>query len=490
MSQQYHYIAVDLGAESGRVMLASLSDEKLSLQEMHRFANDPVEENGTLRWDVDRLFAEIKKGIKKALTREKKIQSIGVDTWGVDFGLIDSNGQLVEKPYHYRDARTIGVLDRASETLSRRDIYQNTGIQFLPFNTLFQLIACRQQNPEILEKASSLLFMPNLFMYLLCGDISAEYTIASTSQLMNMKTGTWSDVILDTFGIPREILPKITAPGTRVAVLDKIIADETGCSRIPVIAVGTHDTASAVVAIPVDHDQNWAYLSSGTWSVMGVEISEPIMNEKSLECDFTNEGGVEDTIRLLKNIMGLWLVQECRRDWAGKGKKFDYDQLTQMASEAKPFSVCLNPDYHEFITPGNMPERINRYLKLTGQSEIHDKGQMVRVILEALAARYRQNLEHIESISGSHIDVLHIVGGGTRNELLNQLTADAIGRSVVSGPVEATVLGNVLVQAKAGGQIESLKQARKMIAESFPLKEYKPQETEKWNDFMTRFTQQ
>ncbi|MHC4636688.1 MAG: rhamnulokinase [Planctomycetota bacterium] len=489
MSRPYHYIAIDLGAESGRVMLATLKEEKLSLQEVLRFPNGPINQNGTLRWDIDSLFGEIKKGIKQTLQLEKDIQSIGVDTWGVDFGLLDSNGQLLENPYHYRDPRTTGIIEQAGRILPTRDIYLNTGIQLLPFNTLFQLIAYKQQQPEVLQKASSLLFMPNLFMYLLSGDICAEYTIASTSQIMDMNIGTWSDVIFETFDLPREIFPKVVPAGTKIGVLSRKLCEELGCNQIPIIAVGTHDTASAVAAVPADYNKNWAYLSSGTWSLMGIEVSKPIIDQSSFDLSFTNEGGVENTIRLLKNIMGLWLIQQCRTEWAGQGKKLDYSELTQMASQAKPFQACIDPDFEEFMTHGNMPEKINRYLVSTGQSEIHDKGQLSRVILESLAVRYRQTLGHLEKLSGSPVDVLHLVGGGTRNELLNQFTADSTGKKVVTGPVEATVLGNVLIQAKAGGQIKSLAHGRKIVAESVSLKEYKPVQTEQWDSFEGKFSQ-
>ncbi len=324
-------------------------------------------------------------------------------------------------------------------------------------------------------------------MYQLCGDISAEYTIASTSQMMDMNTGAWSKVIFDKFGLPRDILPKLIAPGTKVSVLNKELSDELGCRRIPVIAVGSHDTASAVAGVPVSHDKNWAYLSSGTWSLMGIEIDGPIINQTSLELGFTNEGGVEGTIRFLKNIMGLWLIQECRRQWACDGQDMDYSQLTKMASEAKPFQAYINSDCEDFISPGNMPEKINRHLQSTGQATLDDKGELIRVILESLAGQYRQTLEHLEKFSGSSIEVLHIVGGGTKNELLNQLTANATGKRIVTGPVEATVLGNVLSQAKACGQIQSLARGRKIIAESFSLKQYQP--VEKWEDVVAKFPQ-
>jgi len=470
MGRQYHYIAVDLGAESGRVMLASLSGEKLSLEEMHRFANGPVKEDGTLRWDVDRLFAEIKEGIKKALALEEDIQSIGVDTWGVDFGLIDSNGQLLEKPYHYRDARTIGVLDKASETLSRRDIYQNTGIQFLPFNTLFQLIAYKQQKAEILQKASSLLFMPNLFMYLLCGDISAEYTIASTSQLMNMKTGTWSDVILDAFGIPKDILPKITTPGTKVAVLEKRVADEMGCSRIPVIAVGTHDTASAVVSVPFV-DESSVFISTGTWCIVGIESDNPILTEEALKEGFTNERGYGDTFRCLKNIVGLWLVQGLMKSLPVGD---DYSEIEAMALGYDGDMSLINPGDPVFFNPDNMKETFDEYFKRTRQKIPGSPGGYFRAAYNSLIFSFRRHIELIEKMTGRPVSTIHLMGGGCQSNYLTSQTAAICNRKVVSGPVEAATIGNILVQAIAMNKIHDIREARELVGRTMAIESIDP----------------
>jgi len=485
----YNYIAIDLGAESGRVMLATLKNEKIELQEMHRFANGPIKENGSLRWDFQRLINEIYAGMEKTLAVEKNIQSIGVDTWGVDYGLADEQGQLLENPYHYRDSRNDGMIEWACQKLSREQIYQHTGIQFLPFNTLYQLIACKRQRPELLARAKTLLFMPNLFMNYLCGDISAEYTIASTSQMMDMKTGQWSDVLLDGFGLPKDILPSIAQPGSQAGVLKKELAGKWNCGLIPIVSVGTHDTASAVAAVPASEQTKWAYLSSGTWSLMGIETSEPVINDVTSQLSFTNEGGVENTIRLLKNIMGLWLVQESRRYWAEQGHELDYAQITEMASQSRQFQARIDPDYGAFLSPGQMPEKINDFLRSTGQTEIDDKGQLIRVILESLAVRYRQIINTLEELSGDTIEVLHIVGGGCQNELLNQFTANATEKRVIAGPIEGTVLGNVLVQARAVGQIDSLEQGRKIISRSFALKEYESQEMTAWKKYAESFSQ-
>lgn len=486
MSETNNYVAVDLGAESGRVMLATCTQDSLEIEELHRFPNGPIEQDGSLRWDFSRLMTEIKAGLKKAFALGKTITSIGVDTWGVDFGLVDANGRLLENPYHYRDSRNNGMIEAACDLLPRDQIYANTGIQFMVFNSVFQLLASKQQRPDLLDKAAHLLFMPNLIMYELCGEIQAEYTIASTSQMMDMHTGQWSDTVLDALGLPKRILPAITQPGTVAGHLKVDLARELGGTSVPIVSVGTHDTASAVAAVPVTHDKTWAYLSSGTWSLMGIESAAPVINDTTYQMDYTNEGGVGRTIRLLKNIMGLWLVQECKRHWASEGTDLDYTQITQMATEARPFTAVLNTDYADFMAPKEMPQKINQYLKATGQAAITDKGQMVRVVLESLAHKYTQVIESLETLSGKPIDVLHIVGGGIQNELLNQLTADATGKHVITGPVEATVIGNVLVQALAQGQIKSLSEGRALVAKSFAGKEYTPGPAEPWQAFVKK----
>ena len=338
-----------------------------------------------------------------------------------------------------------------------------------------------------MDKAASLLFMPNLIMYALTGEIAAEYTIASTSQMVDMNTGRWSEKLAKAFDLPRRILPEIMQPGKIAGTLKKELCRQWNCGPIPVIAVGTHDTASAVAAVPARSGKNWAYLSSGTWSLMGLEIPKAVINDTTFQYSFTNEGGVENTIRLLKNIMGLWLVQECRRQWAEEGNELSFSALAQMAADAEPFTAAIDPDDGRFLARGNMPDTINEYLKATGQKPIQEKGRMIRVILESLAARYRQVLDVLENLTGQSIEVVHIVGGGTQNELLNQLTADATGRQVLTGPVEATVLGNVLIQAKAGGQIPSLTEGRNRIARSFEMKEYRPENAGPWRNYSQNF---
>ena len=483
MAEAKKYIAVDLGAESGRVMLGSISADKLALEEVHRFSNGPIEEGGTLRWDFERLLSEIKTGIGKAVKQAGSgVSGIGVDSWGVDFGLLDADGKMIEKPYHYRDSRTNAMMDKAFELMCKRNIYESTGIQFMQLNSLYQVLAMRLANSDALSKTKQLIFIGDLFSYFLCGQAFGEYSLASTSQMMDMKTGQWSKAIFDELSLPIDIMPDIVETGTVVGQLTETIAQELGCSRIPVIATASHDTASAVAAVPAEQDNNWAYLSSGTWSLMGVEVPGAIVNDKTFQYEFTNEGGVENTIRLLKNIMGLWLMQECRRQWQREGVELSYPEMTEMAQKAEPFARHIEVDYSGFLAPGDMPERINSYLAETGQKPIDDKGQMMRVILESLALKYRVVMERIEDITGQNIDCLHIVGGGIQNELLCEFTANAIGKKVVAGPIEATASGNLLIQAKAAGQIKTLAELRKIVRNSFELKEYQPQEASLWDE--------
>ncbi len=482
MTREKQYIAVDLGAESGRVMLGAVSADSLELEEVYRFANDPVTEKGHLKWDIANLLSRIEAGLAKAVKKaDGKIAGIGVDSWGVDYGLLDHTGELIQNPYHYRDTRTDGLMDKAFELMNKRDIYENTGLQFMRFNTVYQLLFDRLNEPDVLAKADKLLFIADLVSYHLCGKAYAEYTLASTSQLMDMRTGKWSEEIFNKLILPINIMPEIIAPATIVAPLKPDIASRLGCEPIPVIAVGSHDTASAVAAVPAGAG-NWAYLSSGTWSLLGVEIANAIINDKTFKQPFTNEGGIENTIRLLKNVMGLWLIQQCRKKWQENGLDLSYADLANMAEKAEPFAAYIDPDHSDFLAPGDMPARINQYLTQTAQSTIDDKGQMVRVILESLAMKYRSVLEALTAVTNKPIDRIHIVGGGVQNELLCQFTANATGRKVITGPVEATAIGNIITQAVATGQINSLAAARKIIRHSFDLKEYHPENQQLWNE--------
>jgi len=474
MTEQ-QYIAVDLGAESGRVMLGTVAGGKMSLKECHRFGNGPIEENDSLRWDFAGLWKEIKIGIAEAVQQsEHELAGIGVDSWGVDIGFLDSQGNLLEKPYHYRDKKTNGIPEKAYELMPKRDIYEHTGLQFLQFNTVYQLLALRLAGADVLNKAKHMVMIADLVGYYLSGKIYAEYSLASTSQMMNMKTGQWDDAIFKQLDLPRGIMPEIAPMGSVVGHLKNELAQEFGCAPLPVIASGSHDTACAVVGVPASNP-NWAYLSSGTWSLMGLEVPQAIINDKTFGYEFTNEGGAFGTIRLLKNIMGLWLVQECRRHWQKEGEDLSYGQITDMAAKAKPLAGKIDPDWHEFLAPGDMPLKINRYLESHGQKPLTDKGQMIRIVLESLADKYKSVLKSLEDVNQGQVEVLHIVGGGIQNELLCQFTADATGKKAIAGPVEATAIGNVIMQGIAAKQIGSLAQGREIIGNSYPLKEYLPQ---------------
>jgi rhamnulokinase len=475
------YIAIDLGASSGRVMVGQVGDGRIALEEIHRFENGPMTVGDSIRWNFSGLINEIKAGLAKAISVcEGPISGIGVDSWGVDFGLIDAEGTLIEEPYHYRDSRNDPMMQRAYEVMGRRKIYEHSGIQFIAINSLYQLMAAKNSSSDSLHKAKHLVFIADLVSYFLCGEIVSEYSLASTSQLLDMRKGQWSEPIFEQLDLPIELMSPVVMPGTVIGKLTEPMCRELNCDPIEVIAIGSHDTASAVAAIPVENS-SWAYLSSGTWSLMGVEIPEAIVNEQTYGLELTNEGGVDKTIRLLKNIMGLWLVQECRTQWQREGEEFGHGELVTMAQQAQPFAGRINPNESSFAAPGDMPGRLNDYLKRTGQSSLENKGQLIRVVLESLAMIYRVTLEKLEQVTGQRIDVLHIVGGGIQNELLCQFTANALGRKVITGPVEATALGNIMMQAKAKGTIESLAQGRKFVRQSIEVKEYQPSDVALWD---------
>lgn len=481
------HIAVDLGAESGRVMLGVLEDGKLQLEEIHRFANGAMEFENTLRWDIHKIWNEILEGINKACADNTQIDSIGVNTWGVDYVLLDENNELIGLPYHYRDVRTDEIAEEMYSNFTSEELYQITGIQTMTLNTVFQLFAFLKQHPDEFKKVHQLLYMPDYISYLLTGKMYNEFTIASTSQMMDMRTLKYSDKILNKLCIPKSIFPEMIMPGNVIGNMLPEIASQIGIDSVPVIAVASHDTGSAVVGTPADMTSNWAYLSSGTWSLMGLESENVVINEKSTELQLTNEGGIEGRIRLLKNIVGLWCVQECKKDWASQGIDYDYSQITEMAMAAEPFAAFMNIEDKSFYSPGNMEQRIKDYLSETGQTNDVDHGQIVRTILEGLAYRYSEVMSKIEEVTDSQVDVLHIVGGGSRNGLLNQLTADALGKKVIAGPVEATVCGNILVQALGQKKVDSLQQIRNIIASSFEFKTYESRNHKAWKDILPEF---
>jgi rhamnulokinase len=488
MTTKRNYLAVDLGAESGRTILGSLDDEHLILTETHRFANGPVRLNDGLHWDVLRLWSDIKEGLGKSLAKAaNSLDSIGLDTWGVDFALLDRNGALLSNPFHHRDERTDGLVNEAFKIMSRADIFNNTGIQFLQINTLYQLLAMVLQKSPLFEVAKNFVTIPDLFNYWLSGEITNEFTNATTTQCFDPHQRTWSENILEAFKIPSKLFKPVTDSGTQIGTLLPSIAAETGAGAMPVLLPACHDTGSAVVAVPAKN-QDFAWISSGTWSIMGVEANQPIVNEKALEYNFTNEGGVFGTWRFSKNIMGLWLVQECRREWMRKGDEISFDALTQLAADVKrkAFLSVIDPDFPEFLHPGDMPARIQKYCADTDQYVPQTKGEILRIALEGIALKYRWVLEKLEELTGKHLDPIHIIGGGTKNTLLNQLTADSTGCTVITGPVEATAIGNILMQAIGLKHLGSLSDAREVVRASFESEIYEPKRTADWDEAYAR----
>lgn len=474
-------LAFDFGASSGRGILGKFDGNKLSLEEIHRFSNEPVQVMGHMHWDILRLFWDVKKALAKYKNNfDGDLTSIGIDTWGVDFGLLDKDGDLLGNPYHYRDDRTEGMMELAFSKMPKREIFDITGIAFQKFNTLFQLIAMAEYKPELLEKSKSLLFMPDLLAYFLTGEKSTEYTEASTGQLLDARARTWSSELINTMGLPMDIFTSIQEPGTIKGKISSSIDDMLGIGQIPLVSVATHDTGSAVVAVPALEGE-YAYLSSGTWSLMGLELDEPVINGMTFNFNYTNEGGINGKYRLLKNIMGLWIEQECKREWDRQGEVFSHNELEEMAMEAKAFKCFIDPDHDTFYSPGNMPQKIQEFCKSTGQYVPETKGEIIRCVFESLAMKYRWSIERLEEIRGRRLDVLHIVGGGSKNKLLNQLTSDAINRPVICGPTEATATGNLLVQAMAMGELSNLREIREIVARSFPREEYLPNNPSAWD---------
>ncbi len=480
-------LAFDFGASSGRAILATYESGKITLEEIHRFSNDPVKVNGTWYWDVLRLFFEIKEGIRKA-AHSGGFDSLGIDTWGVDYAFLDKNGKMLENPVHYRDSRTDTILEEAFALIPRKELYEKTGIQIMNFNTVFQLLAVRLNNPDQLEKADKLLFMPDLLTYFLTGEKNAEYTIASTAQLLNAKTRTWDEEVLDKIGISKDLLPGLVEPGTIVGSILPEIAEETNSGTVPVIAVAAHDTGSAVLAVP-SVDEHFIYISCGTWSLLGTELKEPITNELSASLNLTNEGGYGRTIRYLKNIMGLWLIQESRRQWQREGQQVTFALLEEEALRCEAFKCFVDPDDARFGKPGDLPSHIQSYCRETGQYVPQTRGEIVRCIYESLALKYRYALSQVEKATGIHYGVIHMVGGGTKDKFLCQLTADACSLPVAAGPIEATALGNAAVQLMALGEIKDIGEARRVIAASFELLRYKPSGNDGWDKAYDRFTQ-
>jgi len=486
------YLGVDLGAESGRVMAGLFDGKQVRLEQLHRFANGGVSLGNTLRWDVLRLWSEIQDGLAKGASRfGERIVSVGVDTWGVDYVLLSRTGEILGQPYHYRDSRTAGILGEAFGRVPKREIFAETGLQFMEFNTLFQLLAFQKTNADLLPLAERLLLMPDFFHWCLSGSRVIEFTNATTTQCYHPTRREWAFDMLRKFGLPTGLFPEVVLPGTQLGPLRETVAAKTGLKRIEVVAPATHDTGAAVAAVPTTRtgSANWAYISSGTWSLMGVEVQKAILGERALELNVTNEGGIDGTYRLLKNIMGLWLVQECRRVFERQGKSYDYAQLIAMAEQARPLRSLVNPDDRSFLKPDDMCAAIRQWCAAAGEPVPDSEGALIRCALESLAFKYRMVLEWLEELTGTRIEVIHIVGGGSQNESLNQLTADACGRPVIAGPAEATILGNVLVQARAAGELGSLAEIRSVVRASSELKTYEPRGSTVWNDAYPRFVE-
>ncbi|MBD3308490.1 rhamnulokinase [candidate division KSB3 bacterium] len=487
MNAQKRFIAFDLGASSGRGVVGSLDNGTLRIDELHRFPNGPTTILGSMYWDVLRLFGEMLDALcLYTKTYGKELQGIGFDTWGVDYGLLAKDGSLLGNPVHYRDPRTDGMMERVCERVSRQEIFEATGIQFMQLNTLFQLYAMVAQQSPLLDAADTLLLMPSLFLYFFTGRKVNEFTHATTTQIYDPRAGDWAYDLLQKLGIPTGMLgAEIVSPGTVVGDILPQIAKDTSLGKVPILASACHDTASAVAAVPAQA-KDWAYLSSGTWSLLGVEVAEPIINADSLRYNLTNEGGVGNTYRFLKNIMGLWLVQECKRIWEREGTPLDYAELMHAAEHAPPFKAIIDPNDNRFLKPPDMPEAIVQFCQHSGQQPPSTHGEFVRCALESLALKYRNVLEKFEHLRGKPVDVLHIVGGGVQNTLLCQFAANATGKPVIAGPTEATAIGNIMMQAIATGDIASIAEGREIVKHSFDVTTYEPQNTAQWEEVYHR----
>lgn len=488
MTASHNYLAIDLGAESGRAIVASLDGDQLVLNEVYRFSNGPVRLNDGIHWDILRLWSEIKAGIASAVKRGVNLDSLGLDTWGVDFALLDKNGALLSNPFHYRDARTDGMLTRAFQRMPRSEIFAHTGIQFMQINTLYQLLAMSLQKSPLLDVAKTFVTIPDLFNYWLSGEITNEFTNSTTTQCFDPYKRDWAFPVLEAMDIPAHLFGKVTDSGTSIGDLLPHIVEETGADEVRIVIPACHDTGSAVAAVPAQN-QNFAWISSGTWSIMGVEVRDPCVNDKALQYNFTNEGGVFGTWRLSKNIMGLWLVQECKRTWERQGDDLTYDEITRLAAEAKPFLAVIDPDHSSFFHPGDMPARIRKYCAETNQSMPQTKGEIIRIALESIALKYRWVLDRLEELESKQFAPLHIIGGGTKNRLLNQFTANATGRVVITGPVEATAIGNVLMQAIGLNHLDSLVDARALVRTSFEVVEFHPAQRDGWDEAYEKLMQ-
>ena len=479
------FFAVDLGATSGRTILGTFTPDGLEMEEVNRFPNRLIETGGHFYWDIYELYRHIVEGLKMAAQREDvAVTSIGIDTWGVDFVCVGRDGAFLRQPYSYRDPHTEGAPAAFFKRVPGKTVYEWTGIQVMNFNTLFQLDTLRRNHDSALEAADKLLFIPDALSYMLTGEMVTEYTIASTAQLVNARTRSLEEALLRELGLTQRHFGRFVYPGERVGTLTKEVQRMTGLGAVPVIAVAGHDTASAVASVPA-MTRNFAYLSSGTWSLMGVETNAPVINEETERLNFTNEGGVEGTIRLLKNICGMWLLERCRASWG----ETSYPELIAEANACEAFRSLINPDDALFANPSDMEQAIRTYCSDRRQPVPETRGQIVRCIFESLALRYRQVLDNLRGLSPRPIEVLHVIGGGSRNDLLNQWTANAIGIPVVAGPSEATAIGNVMIQALAAGAAKDITSMRQLVNRSIPLKTFLPEDAEVWDAAYLNFKQ-
>ena len=473
----HHFAAIDLGATSGRVILATLAEGKISMEEIHRFADPIIQMQGHFYWDFPAIYKSVVEGLAKIAARGVAIESIGIDTWGVDFALFGKDGALLRLPYCYRDPHTTDAPEEFFKRMPRKVLYEKTGIQIMNFNSVFQLDTLRRNACSALEVADKILFIPDALAYLLTGEQVTEYTIASTAQMIDPRSKQWDSDIMDMLGLSAEKFGRMIMPGQQIGVLTPEVQRLTGLGAVPVVAVASHDTGSAVAAVPME-DECSAYLSSGTWSLMGIESAEPIISERSFELNFTNEGGIEGTIRVLKNICGMWLLERCRAEWPEMG----YAELIAAAESEQPFRSLINPDAKCFANPESMTAAIVCYCKATNQPQPENVGQFVRCIFESLAMRYRQVVEMLRELSPVAIERLYVIGGGARNQMLNQYSANAIGIPVETGSSESTSVGNVMMQAKWAGVVETISQMRQMIRESLEdSQHYEPKQSEVWS---------
>lgn len=483
LSSSKPFLAFDFGAESGRAILVHLHSGILTTQEIHRFKNEPVEYGGSLHWDVARLWWEVRSALSSL--GDTQLAGIGVDAWGVDYALLGEKGELLHNPYHYRDTRTVGIMEKVFEKVTKEEIYRTTGIQFMPINTLYQLFAAVRETPSLLKAARNFLTIPDLFLFWLTGYAACEFTNATTTQLIDPVTRSWAKKLIERLGLPTHFWTEIVEPGTILGRVLPGIARNSAMADSPVIAPATHDTGSAVAAISAR--EGTAFLSSGTWSLLGTELDNPVISPEAFRLNFTNEGGVNGTTRFLKNVMGLWILQCCRQTWTAQGQCFDHLELMELASREPSFTSLIDPDHESFLRPDDMPASIDRFCARTCQPTPKSPAAYARVILESLALKYRFVLSNLEKIVGKPMEQIRVIGGGSRNRLLNQMTADATGRKVLAGPTEATALGNVAVQILATGVASSLKEVRAIIERSFPVEIFEPLDPGKWDQQADRF---